>query len=50
MVSSVFGDAFSVTDTGATQFNSMYIYSFGQPPDDIIVGRVINSVLGERLR
>jgi hypothetical protein len=46
VVSSVFGDAFAVTDTGATAFNSMYIYSFGQPPDDIVTGRIINSLSG----
>jgi hypothetical protein len=46
VVSSVFQDAFAVTDTGATEFNSLYIYSFGQPPDDIVEGRLINDMSG----
>ena len=33
-MTSVFSDAFAVTDTGAhASFNSIYLYAFGQPPD-----------------
>jgi hypothetical protein len=46
VVTSVFGDAFSVTDTGASAFNSMYVYAFGKPPTYIVEGRVITSVSG----
>jgi hypothetical protein len=46
VVTSVFSGAFAVTDTGGTIFNSMYVYSFGQPPSYIVPGKVINSFSG----
>jgi hypothetical protein len=46
VVTSVFSGAFAVTDTGGTIFNSIYIYSFGQPPSYIVPGKVINSFSG----
>jgi hypothetical protein len=49
VVSSVFGDSFVVTDTsyaGYDQFNSMYLYAFGKPPDYIVPGKVLNSFSG----
>ena len=46
VVTSVFGDAFSVTDTGATSFNSIYLFAFGQPPAYIVEGAVVTSFSG----
>jgi hypothetical protein len=46
VVSSVFGNAFAVTDTGASKFNSIYIFSFGKPPPEIVAGRVISQFSG----
>ncbi|MDB4969570.1 MAG: hypothetical protein JWN44_5259 [Myxococcales bacterium] len=46
VVSSVFGNAFSITDTGATTFNSIYLFAFGKPPSYIVEGRVVNSFSG----
>lgn len=46
VVSSVFGNAFAVTDTGAPSFNSIYIYSFGRPPGYIVPGRVLRQFSG----
>jgi hypothetical protein len=49
VVSSVFGNAFSVTDTsfGAyDQFNSIYVFSFGKPPSYIVPGKVLHSFSG----
>jgi hypothetical protein len=45
-VSSVFADAFVVTDTGASTFNNIYLYAFGKPPPYIVPGRVITSFSG----
>ncbi|HEV3139935.1 MAG TPA: hypothetical protein VGY57_05445, partial [Vicinamibacterales bacterium] len=48
VVSSVFSNAFSVTDTGVTpgQFGSIYLFAFGKPPPSIVEGRVITSFSG----
>jgi hypothetical protein len=46
VVSSVFIDAFAVTDTGANAFNSMYVYSFGKPPSYIVPGKVLTNFSG----
>jgi hypothetical protein len=47
VVSSVYGNAFSITDTGASGgFNSIYLFAFGKPPSYIVEGRVINSFSG----
>jgi hypothetical protein len=49
VVSSVFGNAFAVTDTsyGAyDKFNSIYVFSFGKPPGYIREGKVLNSFSG----
>ena len=46
VVTSVFGNAFSVTDTGATSFNSIYLFAFGQPPPYIVEGAVVTSFSG----
>ncbi|MGZ6950313.1 MAG: hypothetical protein ACXVJY_19760 [Ilumatobacteraceae bacterium] len=49
VVSSVFGNAFAVTDTSYgswDKFNSMYVFSFGKPPTYIVAGKVLNSFSG----
>lgn len=46
VVTSVFGNAFAVTDTGATSFNSIYLFAFGQPPPYIVEGAVVTSFSG----
>jgi hypothetical protein len=48
VVGAVYGDAFTITDTGVApgQFNSMYVYAFGKPPPEIVEGRVITSFSG----
>ena len=46
VVSSVFINAFAVTDTGANAFNSIYVFSFGKPPDYIVPGKVLQSFSG----
>ena len=48
VVGAVYGDAFTITDTGVPpgQFNSIYIYAFGKPPPEIVEGRVITSFSG----
>ncbi len=48
VVTSVFDDSFSITDTGVAPggFNNMYIYSYSQPPPDIVEGKVILSFSG----
>ncbi len=47
VVSSVFTDAFVVTDTGATMgYNNIYLYAFGKPPSYIVPGTIISSFSG----
>jgi hypothetical protein len=46
VVTSVFIDSFAITDTGASSFNSIYIYAFGKPPSYIVPGRVVQSFSG----
>src|SRR5262249_415122 len=46
VVTSVFGNAFAVTDTGGTIFNSIYLFSFGKPPGYIVPGKVLKSFSG----
>lgn len=46
LVSSVFGNAFTITDTGAAGFNSIYIFSFGKPPLYIVPGKPVRSFSG----
>jgi hypothetical protein len=48
VVTSVFSNAFAITDTGVPpgQFNSMYLYAFGKPPPEIVEGRVITQFSG----
>jgi len=48
VVTSVFSNAFAVTDTGVApgQFNSMYLFAFGKPPPEIVEGRIITDFSG----
>ncbi|HEY2748932.1 MAG TPA: hypothetical protein VGL86_30130, partial [Polyangia bacterium] len=48
VVTSVFDDSFSITDTGVAPggFNNMYIFSYSQPPPEIVEGRVITTFSG----
>ncbi len=48
VVGAVYNNAFTIVDTGVPtgQFNSMYLYAFGQPPDYIVEGRVITTFSG----
>ncbi len=49
VVSSVFGDAFVITDTSFGKydaFNSIYLYAFGKPPPEIVPGKVLTSFSG----
>jgi hypothetical protein len=48
VVTSVFSNAFAVTDTGVAPgtFNSMYLFAFGKPPPEIVEGRIITSFSG----
>jgi len=48
VVTSVFSNAFAITDTGVApgQFNSMYLFAFGKPPPEIVEGRIITSFSG----
>ncbi len=48
VVTSVFNNAFCITDTGAAPgaFNSIYLYAFGKPPPSIVEGKVITSFSG----
>ncbi len=47
VVSSVFGDSFAITDTGATTFNSMLIYTYSNPGLGIVPGTDITSFSGD---
>ena len=48
VVTAVYSNAFTVTDTGVApgQFNSIYLFAFGKPPSDIVEGRVITDFSG----
>lgn len=46
VVSSVFGNAFAITDTGASAWNSIYVFTFGRPPSYVVRGRVLGEVSG----
>lgn len=49
VVTSVFNNAFTVTDTASGafgDFNSLYVFSFSQPPRAAVPGRVLKSING----
>jgi hypothetical protein len=39
LVDSVFGNAVTVTDTGATEYRSLYLFTFGRPSSKLVPGR-----------
>ena len=42
LIDSVFGNAVTVTDTGATDFRSLYLFTFGRPSSSLVPGRHVN--------
>jgi hypothetical protein len=46
LVDSVFGGAITATDTGATDFRSLYLFTFGKPAEDLVPGRHLKSFNG----
>jgi hypothetical protein len=48
VVTSVYNNAFTITDTGVApgQFGSIYLFAFGKPPSYIVEGRVVRSFSG----
>ena len=46
VISSVFGNAVAISDSGATDFGSTYIFTFGRPSASAVPGRVVNSFSG----
>jgi hypothetical protein len=46
IVTSVYSNAFVISDTGATTFNNVYLYAFGKPPPYIVPGKVVTQFSG----
>jgi hypothetical protein len=46
VISSVFGNAVAVTDSSATEYGSIYLFTFGRPPAWAVPGRVLDSFSG----
>jgi hypothetical protein len=46
VISSVFGNAVAVSDSSATEFGSIYLFTFGRPPSWAVPGRVLASFSG----
>lgn len=46
VVSSVFANALSVSDSATPDWGSMYVYVFGQPSRELVPGRVVQSISG----
>lgn len=46
VVSSLFTNGLAVTDTGASQYNSLYVFTFGQPSVLLHKGRVVQRLAG----
>lgn len=46
VVSSVFQSGLAVSDTSTTDYNSIYVFTFGRPPTSIVKGRVLNRLSG----
>lgn len=46
VISSVFGNAVAVTDSSATEFGSVYLFTFGRPPAWATPGRVLDRFSG----
>ncbi len=46
VVSSVFQSGIGVSDSGASDYNSLYVFTFGQPPSYLRLGTVVNRMSG----
>jgi hypothetical protein len=46
VVSSVFQNAFAVSDSGAKEYNSIYVFTFSRPSSRIVPGRVLTRLGG----
>lgn len=46
VVSSVFQGGLAVSDTGASDYSSIYVFTFGRPPSSIVKGRVLDRLSG----
>lgn len=46
VVSSVFQNAFAVSDSGASEYNSIYVFTFSRPATRIVPGRVLQRLGG----
>lgn len=46
LVDSVFGGAITVTDTGATDYRSIYIFTFGKPASYLVPGKPVRYFTG----
>jgi len=46
VVSSVFQSGLAVSDTSASDYSSIYVFTFGRPPTSIVKGRVLSRLSG----
>ncbi len=46
LVDSVFGNAITITDTGATDYRSIYIFTFGKPKSYLVPGKPVKYFTG----
>jgi len=46
LVDSVFGNAITITDTGATDYRSLYLFTFGRPSSRLVPGRRVHFFTG----
>jgi hypothetical protein len=46
IVDSIFNGAVTVIDTGTTQYNAMYVYTFGAPANDVVKGAKVTAISG----
>lgn len=46
VVSSVFQSGVAVSDSRATDYNSIYVFTFGRPPGNLVKGRVLKRLAG----
>lgn len=46
VISSVFGNAVAVSDSSATEYGSVYLFTFGRPPAWAVPGRILDSFSG----
>ena len=46
LIDSVFGNAVTITDTGAADYRSIYIFTFGRPSSQLVPGRHVDYFTG----